>query len=97
MVGQSNGKAIPRDIVEDRIYAQQADEIDPARKQLDEALLGVFFTIARLPEFYYQDMQGPSGAPICVVDRVGIPSYRIWFTYTDQQVLLLGIVRRFNG
>ncbi len=96
MVGQSNGKVIPRDIVEDRIYAQQADQIDPTRQELDEALLGVFFTIARLPEFYMQ-MQGPSGSPICIVDRMGNPSYRIWFTFDDQQVLLLGIIRRSNG
>ena len=96
MVGQSNGKAIPRNIVEGRIYAQQADEIDPTRQQLDEELLGVCFTIARLPEFF-EEIQGPNGPPICVVDRLGNPSYRIWFTYDDQQVLLLGIVRRSNG
>lgn len=93
MVGRSNGKAIPRDIVEHPIYAQQANEIDPTTRQLDGELLGVLFDIARLPEFF-EEMPGPTGAPICIVDRTGNPSYRIWFTYDDRRVMLLGIVRR---
>lgn len=90
---RSNGHpSIPREIIEWPSYKQQADEIDPSRKELDNALATLLFEIGRVPEIF-EVARGPQGLPICVADRHGRPSYRIWFTYDSQYVTLLGIIR----
>lgn len=94
MVGGSNGsKSIPREIVEEASFTQQADLINLGREELDETLKNLLFVIARLPE-HFESNRGPNGEPIGVVDHTGNPRLRVWFTYNNRFVYLLGIVRR---
>jgi hypothetical protein len=94
MNGQSNGgPTIPRELIEWPSYTEQAQLIDPVGDELDDKLRGTLFVVSRLPQLFEQG-QGPNGAPICVVDYLGNPRLRIWFTYDSQYVTLLGIARR---
>lgn len=90
----SNGSGfVLRTIIEESSYAFQVDAIEGGRGYLDEHFSDLEFTIARIPELF-QVGQGPNGGPICVIDHDGVMPLRIWFTYNENEVHLLGIARK---
>ena len=84
MTGPSD---IPREIVEWPSYTHEADQLDPGRSKLDLELEGLLFTIARIPG----EFQRIENTSLHVARYPGNQPLRIWFTYTDTHVTLLGI------
>lgn len=91
--GQEPGRAlpaVPRQIREPAFYAQQFDEIGLDAEALDERLEPILWEISRIPELFTRIR----GTELSVVDHEGDPPLRIYFTYGDEFVELLGIERR---
>ena len=92
MTGQSSGVWVPRDIDYHPSFESQAAAIERDTHILDEKLLDLTFNIARVPELY--ELHRRSGRlPLCAAYYLGNPRLRVWFTYDDHTVTLLGIER----
>ena len=78
---------IPREIVEWPSFTHEANQLDPGRRSLDQELEGLLFVIARIPE----EFQQVEGTRLHVAHYTGNQPLRIWFTYNDTRIILLGI------
>ena len=90
MTGRSRDIWVPRDISYHPSFESQANRIKLDTQILDEKLLDLTFNIARVPELY-ELHRHPGRMPLCAAIYQGHPRLRVWFTYNDQIVTLLGI------
>ena len=90
MDGQSN---LPYETIEDELYTQQAIEIEPDTKKLDERLRYVLWVIARVP---LDCSKVPNTNLRRIVDDRH-PQLRIWFTFDGVRIVLKSIERYENN
>lgn len=79
---------IPREVKEWPSFATMADAVGLDREAIDSRLEGLLFVIARVPEMFHTN--GRLSIAVCAGD----PQLRIWFTYDEHHVILLGIERQ---
>ena len=83
---------IPREVVEDQVFAGQIAALKFSVRRLDEILFGVIWRIARSPQQCPIAIEGRHDLRITKTMSFGdIPAFRILFKFTERHVTLLTI------
>ena len=80
---------VPYEIIEDDLYTEQALEIEPDTKRLDERLRDILWVIARVP----LECSRVHNTNLRRIVHDGHPQLRIWFTFDGDRVVLKSIER----
>ena len=79
-----------RTVIEEPNFSEQLSKLAVAHKRLDESMAGITFALARAPEEFGK----VPGTQLFIAKTVvyeDAPALRIFFTYTDTEVHLLGV------
>lgn len=79
-----------RTVVEEDLFSTQLAALASSHRRTDEALAGLYFTLARIPEEFEQ-IQRTRISIVKTVSFASLPALRVFFTYTDDEVHLWGI------
>lgn len=95
MVGRSDSghSGGIRDLRHQPTFELSAQAIGISVAELDDMLLGVTFTIARIPDVFPVVAQDSNGNELFVARYTGNPPLLVWFSYSDTTVDLWFVTR----